>query len=97
MKTLPLHTRGEDIFKIIDRFFNDNSMPWDKCAGPTVQRHVLASTPELLNVSKIKHQRQNGFHCFLHRQALAAKGLSEELHDTLNSVKMCQLYKSKAA
>ena len=32
-KALQLHTRGEDIFKIIDGFFHDNSISWDKCAG----------------------------------------------------------------
>ena len=31
-KALQLHTRGEDIFKIIDGFFHDNSISWDKCA-----------------------------------------------------------------
>ena len=32
-KPLHLHTRGEDIFKSIDGFFNENSISWDKCAG----------------------------------------------------------------
>ena len=32
-KTLQLHTRDKDIFKIIDGFFNDISISWDKCVG----------------------------------------------------------------
>ena len=31
-------------------------------------------------------------HCFLHKQALMAKNLSEELHDTLNAVIKCVNY-----
>ena len=43
-KALQLHTRGKDIFKIIDGFFHDNSISLDKCAGilPMEQHHVLA-------------------------------------------------------
>ena len=32
-KALQLHTRGEDIFKIINGFFNDNFVSSNKCAG----------------------------------------------------------------
>ena len=32
-KALPLHTKGEDIFKCLDGFFNEHSIPWENCAG----------------------------------------------------------------
>ena len=32
-KALPLHTKGEDIFKYLDAFFNKHSIPWENCAG----------------------------------------------------------------
>ena len=43
-KALQLHTRGEDIFKIIDGFFQDNSYIGIKVPKflPTDQQHVLA-------------------------------------------------------
>ena len=31
--TLLLHTKGEDIFKCLDTFFNEYSIPWENCAG----------------------------------------------------------------
>ena len=31
-KALPLHTKGEDIFKCLDAFFNEHSIPWENCA-----------------------------------------------------------------
>ena len=30
---LSLHTKGEDIFKCLDAFFNEYSIPWENCAG----------------------------------------------------------------
>ena len=32
-KALPLPTKGEDIFKCLDAFFNEHSIPWENCAG----------------------------------------------------------------
>ena len=32
-KALPLHTKGEDIFKCLDAFFNEHLIPWENCAG----------------------------------------------------------------
>ena len=87
-KPLQLHTRGEDIFKIIDGFFHDNSMSWDKCAGICTNRAAACTGINLGVVKGVKDEASNvqWTHCFLHRQALVAKSLSEELHDTLKCV-----------
>ena len=47
-KALPLHTKGEDIFKCLDAFFNEHSIPWENCAGivQMAQRQILVSSLE---------------------------------------------------
>ena len=32
-EALPLHTKGEDIFKCLGAFFNEHLFPWENCAG----------------------------------------------------------------
>ena len=93
-KTLQLHTRGEDIFKIIDGFFQDHSISWDKCAGICTDGATACTGIHSGVVKRVKEKAQmvKWTHCFLHRQALVAKDLSEKLHDTLNSVIKCVNY-----
>ena len=90
-KALQLHTRGEDIFKIIDGFFHDNSISWDKCAGICTDGAAACTGTNSGVVKRVKDKAQ-WTHCFLHRQALVAKSLSEELYDTLNCVIKCVNY-----
>ena len=93
-KALPLHTKGEDIFQCLDTFFNKHAIPWDKCAGICTDR-AAANTGVNSGVMKRVKDKVPGItwtHCFLHRQALAAKALSEMLHDTLDSVVKCVNY-----
>ena len=89
-----MHTRGEDIFKSIDGFFNENSISWDKCAGICTDGAAACTGINSGVVERVKDKAPNvkWTHCFIHRQALVAKGLSEELHDTLNSVIKCVNY-----
>ena len=53
---------------------------------PMVQRRVPGINSGVVTRVKEKALKVKWTHCFLHRQGLVAKGLSEELHDTLNSV-----------
>ena len=89
-----VHARGEDIFKIIDGFFHDNSISWDKCAGICTDGAAACTGINSGVVKQVKDKAPNvqWTHCFLHKQALVAKSLSEELHDTLNCVIKCVNY-----
>ena len=92
-KALPLHTR-EDIFQCLDTFFNEHAIPWNKCDGICTDG-AAANTGVNCKVVKRVKDKVPGItwtHCFLHRQALAAKALSETLHDTLDSVVKCINY-----
>ena len=93
-KALQLHTRREDIFKIIDGFFHDNSISWDKCAGICTDGAAACTGINSGVVKRVKDKAPNVqcTHCLLHRQALVAKSLSEEPHDTLNCVMKCVNY-----
>ena len=93
-KALQLHTRGEDMFKIIDGVFHNNSISWDKCAGICTDGAAACTGINSGVVKRVKDKAPNvqWTHCFLHRQALVAKSLSEELHDTLNCVIKCVNY-----
>ena len=93
-KALSLHTKGEDIFQCLDTFFNEHAIPWDKCVGICTDG-AAANTGVNCGVVKCVKNKVPGItwtHCFLHRQALAAKALSETLHDTLDSVVKCVNY-----
>ena len=74
-KALPLHTKGEDIFKCLDAFFNEHSIPWGNCAGICTDG-AAANTginSGVMKRVKDKAPEVKWTHCFLHRQALASK------------------------
>jgi len=83
-----LHTKGKDIFQCLNGFFIEYFIPWEKCAGIYTD-HTAACTGFRFGVIKrIKEKPPNAewTHCFLHREALAAKKISQELHEVVNSV-----------
>ena len=92
--TLKLHCRSEDIFNSLDEFFRDNSLSWENCAGICIDGAAACTGINSGVVKRIKDKAPiaQWTHCFLHRQALMAKNLSEELHDTLNAVIKCVNY-----
>ena len=90
-KALKLHTKGEDIFQCLNSFFTDNSILWDKCVGICTDGAAACTGFKSGVVKRIKDKAPNAkrTHSFLHREALAAKKLSQELHETLHSVVKC--------
>lgn len=71
-KTLKLHTRGEDVFQVIDEFIKDNDISWKKCAGICTDGAAACTGINSGVVKRIKDKAPNAkwTHCFLHRQAL---------------------------
>ena len=80
--------RGDDIFKIFDGFFNDNSLCWDKCAVICTDGEAACTGINSGAIKRVQVKTSNVHwtHCLLHRQALVAKSLSGDLHDTFNCV-----------
>ena len=87
-KALKLHTKGEDIFQCLNDFFTEHSIPWEKCAGICTDSAAACTGFKSRVVKRIKDKAPDAewTHCFLHREALCPKKMSQELHEVLNSV-----------
>ena len=72
-KALPLHTKGEDILKCLDAFFNEHSTPWENFAGIGTDGAAANTGINSGVVKRVKDKAPEvkWTHCFLHRQALA--------------------------
>ena len=57
--------------------------------APMAQQHVLASNRGAMKRVREKAPNAKWTRCFFHREALAAKKLSSELHEILNFVVKC--------
>ena len=88
---MKLHTKDEDIFQCLNDFFTEHSIPWEKCAGICTDGSAACTGFKSGVVKRIKDKAPDAewTHCFLHREALCAKIMSQELHEVLNSVVKC--------
>jgi len=81
-------TRGEDIFKVIVKFFEHHNLSWDKLTGictdgaPAMIGYKSGFSAEV--VKKAPHVKF--IHCIIHRYALAMKTLPDNLKSVLSTV-----------
>ena len=80
------HARGNDIFNLVDNFFNDNNLSWNNCvgvctdgAGAMIGNRIWLKA-KVLNVAP----HVTFTHCIIHRENLAAKNLRPEVNAVLN-------------
>jgi len=80
-------TRGKDIFNLLDKYFKENDLEWEKLAGCTTD-----GAPSLLGQKSgfqayVKTAPPNAtfIHCFIHIIALSAKTLQPEFLSCLKS------------
>ncbi|XP_076805850.1 protein FAM200C-like [Clavelina lepadiformis] len=71
-KPLKLHTKGEDIFQLLDDFFTEYSIPWDKCAGICTDGAAACTGIKSGVVKRIKDKAPNAVwtHCLLQENCL---------------------------
>ncbi|XP_043916349.1 protein FAM200A-like [Protopterus annectens] len=96
---LSTRTTSEEIFKVLDKFITENGLNWDNCIGITTDGAAAMTGKKSGLVQRVKHMAPKAvsYHCFIHREALAAKELSEDLHNVLASgVKMVNFIKASA-
>lgn len=96
---MPNRTTGEEIFRAIDGKFVEYDLSWKNVVGvctdgaPAMQgchRGLVTRIAQVANESCITT------HCLIHREALAAKELSAELKETLNTaIKIVNSIKSQ--
>lgn len=97
-KPLPTTTTGAEIFKLIDDYFTENSIPWDNCVDVCSDgaKAMVGKTAGAVSRIKEKARACDSSHCILHRHALAMKKMSAPLKEVLDeSVKIINFIKSR--
>ena len=88
-KEMPGTTKGEDIFQILNNYLVKWDLSWKSCIGICTDV-ALSMVGCLKGFTTLVKERQNPniitTHCFLHREALIAKTLGDELKKVLNQV-----------
>ena len=83
---LTSRTTGADIFEAVDSFFKEHNLNYENIVGCCTDGAAAMMVKNIGFNTRLKvvapHCRI--IHCFIHRQALAAKKLSTELHDVMN-------------
>ena len=98
-KELPTRTIASEVMRCLDSHFTNKGIDWKKCVG--VCTDGAASMTGIHNgvVKQILHKAVNAkwTHCFLHRQNLASRQMSPELHEVLSiAVKTVNYIKKNA-
>ncbi|XP_017794405.1 PREDICTED: zinc finger BED domain-containing protein 5-like [Habropoda laboriosa] len=97
-KALLCKTTGEEIFKLIDSYFEKYDISWDLCQQVCADgaKAMLGNVKGAVARIKQKNPHIRSTHCCLHRQALAVKKMPEELKVVLNDcVKIVNFIKSR--
>lgn len=97
-KDLPETTKGQDIFNLVNEYFEIANISWKSCLSvcidgcPSMAGHLTG----FLALAKGKNPEIVFTHCFLHREALVAKSLVPELKGVFDEVvKMVNYIKSR--
>lgn len=97
-KPLETSTTGKDIFNMIDNFFSENNLEWKNCISVCTDgaKAMSGHTKGLLGLVKEVTPECKFTHCCLHREALIAKFLPDDLQNVLNeSVKIVNFIKTR--
>lgn len=87
-KDLPETTKGQDIFNLVDKYFENSNISWMSCVGVCIDGcpSMIGHLTGFLALAKKKNSSIVFTHCFLHREALVAKSLVPELGEVFNKV-----------
>jgi len=98
-KELPERTTGEEIFRATDDFFQTYGIQWSNCTSVCTDGAAAMMGNTKGFVSNVKRQNPTIqiTHSCIHREALMAKNLPEELLQTMSEcVKIINVIKSRA-
>lgn len=84
-KSLTSNSRGQDIFMALSEFLEANEIPWTKIVGVCTDGapSMVGSRIGFKELVKQKNASVIFTHCVIHRQALAARTLPDEIQDVL--------------
>ncbi|KRY07880.1 SCAN domain-containing protein 3 [Trichinella patagoniensis] len=79
-------TKGADVFQAVSQFFEVNGLMWEKLVGVCTDGApaMLGSRSGFVKMIKSKNPCIFAMHCVIHRQALVAKTLLDDLREDLN-------------
>ena len=87
-KSLKTHTKGEDIFLLIQSFFEEHDISWKNCSSVCTDgaAAIIGKYSGVVARIKSKNSETVAIHCFLHRHALAVKRMPPDLLERLEDV-----------
>ena len=87
-KSLKTHTKGEDIFLLIQSFFEEHDISWKNCSSVCTDgaAAMIGKYSGVVARIKSKNSETVAIHCFLHRHALAVKRMPPDLVEVLEDV-----------
>lgn len=97
-KPLPDHATGEGLFKVFIEATEPFEIDWNKCVSICSDgaRALSGKNSGLIARLKTLMPNANLVHCFLHRQALAAKEMPDDLRQVLvEAIKVVNYIKSR--
>ena len=99
VRELETTTRAQDVFELIDNFFQGNKLEWKDLCGVCSDGApaMLGSRSGFQKLVKDKPPEVTGVHCVIHRQALASKTMPPQLLEMISTIiKIVNFIKSSA-
>uniref|UniRef100_A0A671KM04 DUF4371 domain-containing protein n=1 Tax=Sinocyclocheilus anshuiensis TaxID=1608454 RepID=A0A671KM04_9TELE len=86
-KELPTRTVADNVMHCLDEYFTEKGLDWKYCSGICTDNAAAMTGKHHGAVKQIQERapEANWTHCFLHRESLATKQTSPELHEVMNS------------
>ena len=98
-KELPTRTTANEVMHCLDEHFTNKSIDWKNCVGVCTDGAATMTGVHRGVVKQIQEKATHAkwTHCFLHRQNLATRQMSPELHDVVTiAVKTVKYIKKNA-
>lgn len=93
------HTRGKDIYKKVNEFFEKEGLNWKNCVGVCTDGAAAMTGQDLGFTAFVKagNDHITFTHCMIHREALVVKKIAPELNTVFfDAVKIINFIKSRA-
>ncbi|XP_060868637.1 SCAN domain-containing protein 3-like [Metopolophium dirhodum] len=79
-------TTGRDVFDVINKYFKNYGISWTSCVSICTDGapSMTGSIKGFITIAENQNPNINTTHCFLHREALVAKSIVNELKIVLD-------------
>lgn len=98
-KELEERTTGEDVFNLVDGYMDAKGIEWRNCVGVCTDGAAAMTGKNSGVVKRVLERAPDAkwIHCYLHRENLAAKKMSQPLSEVMSqAVKIINFFKSSA-